>query len=474
MILSMGTVLLFRTSDRIVSAYGVAVSIVMTLSTISVSIVVHKVWELHWSITAIFLIVYAFIDGSYLTSNLLKAQSWGWYTIIISVVLVSLMVTWRWGKLLTLKASKKKSRTAKHLYKGLLEKRHDFSDGNQDYTVHNWNTFNNLGEIRKYSSTIGKGHTEKNRNVMLNKHYMQRTDNGAEEYQGLVKIPGACVFYTNQHGNVPPVFYQYLETFPAVFSVTAFLHIRRAIVPYVVSHERLRVMELRYEGFYSVVATFGYMDAIEPGEKLASEIFAGLRHLEIVNCRDEIEYNAMMENAEKRPPSVSAQTGHAATSDVDPIIPVGSQPKDSDIFERSNVPLPYEIEFEVAPGVKAGRAEDSTAADHQNIRDNSRVFYGSTTKTADPVYSGAKRDPLTHLNIRINQLAHAYSTGVTYIISESHLFADKGKKWAIFPGLRRYLIETVFNFMNFMTVSATTLHDIPLNRSVVLSAKLEG
>lgn len=92
------TVLIFRTSDALATAYGIAVTGVMVLSTALVAIVALKRWR--WSPRVVYPLfgVLALIDLAFLSSNALKIAEGGWLPLLLAGTVYIVMETWRVGR----------------------------------------------------------------------------------------------------------------------------------------------------------------------------------------------------------------------------------------------------------------------------------------------------------------------------------------------------------------------------------------
>jgi KUP system potassium uptake protein len=88
-----GVVLLFKHSDHMEAAYGLSITVAMLMTTILVSNFLRRK-KLPTYIVTVFLIVYLFIEGSFLAGNLVKFIHGGWFTLSIGFVLFSIMWTW--------------------------------------------------------------------------------------------------------------------------------------------------------------------------------------------------------------------------------------------------------------------------------------------------------------------------------------------------------------------------------------------
>jgi len=88
-----GVVLLFRHSDNMEAAYGLSITVAMLMTTILVSNFLRRK-KYPTYIVAMFLIVYLFIEGSFLAGNLVKFIHGGWFTLSVGFVLFTVMWTW--------------------------------------------------------------------------------------------------------------------------------------------------------------------------------------------------------------------------------------------------------------------------------------------------------------------------------------------------------------------------------------------
>jgi KUP system potassium uptake protein len=91
-------VLIFRSSNALATAYGIAVTGVMVLSTILVATVAVRQWR--WSIWLVLPVfgALALIDLAFLGANALKIIEGGWLPIGIAIAVFVIMDTWRVGR----------------------------------------------------------------------------------------------------------------------------------------------------------------------------------------------------------------------------------------------------------------------------------------------------------------------------------------------------------------------------------------
>jgi KUP system potassium uptake protein len=91
------TVILFRTSDNLAAAYGIAVSGTMLTTTILLYRVAVTKWA--WSPAIAIPIIAAFgaIDATFLVSNSMKIVAGGWFPLVIGGAIAVMMLSWRKG-----------------------------------------------------------------------------------------------------------------------------------------------------------------------------------------------------------------------------------------------------------------------------------------------------------------------------------------------------------------------------------------
>ena len=92
-------VLMFHDSEHLASAYGIAVTGTMVITTLLFCIVMIKKW--HWPIALALLLTALFLcfDLIFFSSNLLKLIHGGWFPVLVALVVVTIFATWRRGKL---------------------------------------------------------------------------------------------------------------------------------------------------------------------------------------------------------------------------------------------------------------------------------------------------------------------------------------------------------------------------------------
>jgi KUP system potassium uptake protein len=92
------TVLLFRTSNALGAAYGIAVTGTMVVDTMLAFTYLLRGarWPIWW-LAPIFA-VFATVDLAFLSANLLKLGEGGWFPVLIGGVGITITTTWMWGR----------------------------------------------------------------------------------------------------------------------------------------------------------------------------------------------------------------------------------------------------------------------------------------------------------------------------------------------------------------------------------------
>jgi KUP system potassium uptake protein len=98
-LLAVGTlaaVLVFRSSDALAGAYGIAVSALMVITTVLATLVARQ-WNYSWwtilPINGLFLLV----DTAFFGANSVKLLEGGWFPLVIAGIIAVVMLTWRRG-----------------------------------------------------------------------------------------------------------------------------------------------------------------------------------------------------------------------------------------------------------------------------------------------------------------------------------------------------------------------------------------
>jgi KUP system potassium uptake protein len=91
-------VALFKTSSNLASAYGIAVTLDMTITTVMTFFVIRHGWKYPLLPSLLATGIFFIIDITFFASNLLKLLAGGWFPIVIGIGMFTLMLTWMQGR----------------------------------------------------------------------------------------------------------------------------------------------------------------------------------------------------------------------------------------------------------------------------------------------------------------------------------------------------------------------------------------
>lgn len=88
------TVAIFRDSNHMEAAYGLAITVAMLMTTVLLSLWMRSRGVHKW-VCILFFSVFVIIEGLFFTANLFKFTHGGWYTLLVAGVVAAVMVIWR-------------------------------------------------------------------------------------------------------------------------------------------------------------------------------------------------------------------------------------------------------------------------------------------------------------------------------------------------------------------------------------------
>jgi KUP system potassium uptake protein len=94
----LGVVLFFRSSSALASAYGIAVTLTMMITTILTYFVVRESWRLPAPVAIGATVFFLCIDVLLVAGCAIKFLDGGWFPLLLGLVLFALMSTWRRGR----------------------------------------------------------------------------------------------------------------------------------------------------------------------------------------------------------------------------------------------------------------------------------------------------------------------------------------------------------------------------------------
>lgn len=244
----------FETSSKIGNAYGLAVITVMLLDTSLFVLVALTAWE--WNVLAAgaFWAFFSFVTGAYLSSNLSKVPKGAWFSLALSAALSCITYLWHWGQTKKLEYV----RNNKILLRDLYDIDHIAdppAEGPAEGTgaAAGWRDLLRPSAVSvALSSDSGQARAARPLQALRL----------AGSQQQVSRVPGIGIYYNELLLGVPPVLERFMSLVPALHEVVIFLTVRVVPVPAVMPQERLLLRRLRFEGFYHVVARYGYQDVI--------------------------------------------------------------------------------------------------------------------------------------------------------------------------------------------------------------------
>ena len=198
MLACIGLVVAFRTSSNLASAYGIAVTGTMVITSLLLFGVARQYWR--WSRPAAFALVGGFllIDLLFLLGNLTKILHGGWFPLVVSLFILMIMTTWQQGRQVLAEVLTKRSLS-----------------------------------LDAFMSLVAREAT-------------------------LYRTPGVAVFLLGEPKMAPPALLHYLKLTKTLHEKVILLHMMTESVPDVPAHDRVQITELG-NGFWRLIAHYGFM-----------------------------------------------------------------------------------------------------------------------------------------------------------------------------------------------------------------------
>ena len=91
-------VVLFGSSDKLASAYGITVTIDMLITTTMTFFVIRYGWKYRWSLVVAATVFFFLVDITFFAANISKVVDGGWFPLLIGGFMFTLMMTWKQGR----------------------------------------------------------------------------------------------------------------------------------------------------------------------------------------------------------------------------------------------------------------------------------------------------------------------------------------------------------------------------------------
>ena len=237
-LLMIGTILvasIYNNTTRLGNAYGVCVMFVTAFDTVMTSLVFIFCYRFSpWLVTLPWL-VFACLDGTFLSSALVKVPDGAWFTLTLAAVLAGVFLVWRYGKEQQWFAEAEDRFPTSHFVKQ--------------------NSEHELTLTEQFGST------------------------------SMSHIKGFGMFFDKAGETTPMVFSNFVTKLTAAPEVMVFFHLRPLESPSVPPEARHTVSRLAIPNCYRLVVRYGYNDEVVTPD-LAAVVHEQLKHYLLHNCED--------------------------------------------------------------------------------------------------------------------------------------------------------------------------------------------
>lgn len=219
----------------------------MLIDTTLLSLVMLLAWNWPAIVVLAFWLIFTFISAAYWSSNLIKIATGAWFSIALAGILSIITFVYYWGQ------TRKFEYLRKHMVP--LDKIFQQTKNPGHSVLKVKTTHNSLEQVAE---------------EVLFPNLQDLVLNGT--HQCVARIPGLGLYYSELVDGVPPVLMRFLRLSPVMHEAVVFLTLRSVPLPRVHHDERLLVRKLEFEGFYQVIARYGYMEDIDQGPDFVKKV----------------------------------------------------------------------------------------------------------------------------------------------------------------------------------------------------------
>lgn len=205
-------VLGFKTSGNLASAYGIANTGTMFITSCMFGVLVFKVWKWQPLVAGFFTCLFLLIDGAYFTSNMTKIPDGGWFPLVGACIIFTVLSTWSTGRRIM---------------------RDRLAEDSMPFDIF-------LGSV----------------------------------CQKVRRVAGTSVFLASNAEGIPPALLHNLKHNHILHDRVVVLTVETQNVPHVPPEKRREVEDLGH-GFYRMIVRIGFMDEADVPAELAAETRAG-------------------------------------------------------------------------------------------------------------------------------------------------------------------------------------------------------
>lgn len=231
-----------------------------------VSLVAIIIWRVNVLVVFIFFLVFAALDGVYLSAALIKVPAGAWFTLLLAAILSCIFVLWRYGK-----------------------EQQWTSEAQDRIPPSHFMTFD-----PKSSNSSS---------AFLTAAYGSHP---------VTTVPSVGIFFDKVGDQLPIVFTQFVRKFCATPEIIIFLHLRPLSVPHVPDTERYVIQRTSIPSCYRITIRHGYTDDIitpSIGPTLISQLILFI-------TRDPTTFTGLQSCLVSQNPSIQCSTESSVESPI--------------------------------------------------------------------------------------------------------------------------------------------------------------
>lgn len=191
-------VLMFKTSSNLAAAYGIAVTLTMVITSALAFEAMRRLWKWPIAIALPLAVVFLSFDLAFFGANSIKVLNGGWVPLALGFGIFAIMTTWSWGRKILLKKIQEETEPIEHF-------------------------INEVMSVR------------------------------------VVSTPGTAIYMSSNPSGTPPALVKNIKHNRVLHKQIVVMSIIFKKVPHLNLEESISI-ENPAEGFYRVMASYGYMD----------------------------------------------------------------------------------------------------------------------------------------------------------------------------------------------------------------------